>query len=255
MGNISTRLPVGTDDNALIAGFIVGGTQPKKILVRGIGPSLATFGIADPLVNPTLELHDKSGNLIAFNDDWRSDDGDAISATGIAPTNDRESALIAVLPAGNAAYTAVLRGLNQGTGVGVVQVYDLDRTAASKLANISTRGLVQTGNSVLIAGTIILGDMPQKVIIRAIGPSLDLPGKLLDPVLELRDENGTLLRANDNWRSDQEEEIKATTVPPTHDLEAAIVWTLPAQGKAYTAVVHGNGTDIGIGVVEIYALK
>jgi hypothetical protein len=255
MGNISTRLSVGKDDNALIAGFIVGGTQPKKILVRGIGPSLTNFGIANPLANPTLELHDSSGHVVAFNDDWRTDNEAAIKATGIPPSDTFESALIAVLPAGNAGYTAVLRGLNQGTGVGVIQVYDLDSSVDSKLVNISTRGLVQTGTDVLIGGTIILGDVPQKVIIRAIGPSLDVPGKLADPFLELRDENGNLIRSNDRWRSDQEAEILATGVPPSSDLEAAIIETLPARGKGYTAVVQGSDGGTGIGVVEIYALK
>jgi hypothetical protein len=139
--------------------------------------------------------------------------------------------------------------------MGVVEVYDLDSSVDSKMVNISTRGLVQTGNNVLIAGTILLGDLPQKIIIRAIGPSLNVPGKLADPFLELRDENGNLLRSNDNWRSDQEAEIIATNVPPTSDSESAVVETLPAKGKAYTAIVRGNGASTGIGVVEIYALK
>jgi hypothetical protein len=255
MGNISTRLPVGTGDDALIAGFIVGGNQPKKILVRGIGPSLASFGISNFLANPTLELHDGTGQLIAFNNDWRTDHEAEIIATGIAPTNDLEATIIATLPAGNAGYTAVLRGFNSGTGMGVAEVYDLDNSVDSKMVNISTRGLVQTGNNVLIAGTILLGDLPQKIIIRAIGPSLSVPGKLADPVLELRDENGNLVRSNDNWRSDQEAQIMATNVPPTNDLESAIVETLAANGKAYTAIVRGNGAFAGIGVVEIYALK
>jgi hypothetical protein len=200
-------------------------------------------------------LHDGTGQLIAFNNDWRTDHEAEIIGTGIPPTNDLEAAIIAVLPASNAGYTAVLRGFNAGTGVGVVEVYDLDSSVDSKMVNISTRGLVQTGNNVLIAGTILLGDMPQRVIIRAIGPSLTVPGKLADPALELRDENGGLVRSNDNWRSDQEAEIMATTIPPSNDLESAIVALLDAHGKAYTAVVRGNGGTTGIGVVEIYALK
>jgi len=255
MGNISTRLPAGTGDNALIGGFIVGGNQPKKVLIRGIGPSLADFGISDFLRDPTLELHDSTGQLIAFNNDWRADHQAEIMQTGLAPTENVEAAIIATLPAGNAGYTAVLRGFNGGTGIGVVEVFDLENSADSKLANISTRGLVQTGNNVLIAGTIVLGDLPQKVIIRAIGPSLNLPGKLADPVLELRDANGNLLRSNDNWRSDQAAEIMATTIPPPDDLEAAIVETLPGHGSAYTAVVSGVGGTTGIGVIEIYAIK
>jgi hypothetical protein len=255
MGNISTRLPVGSGDNALIVGFIVSGNQSKRVLIRGLGPSLANFGISNFLGNPTLELHDGTGQVIAFNNDWRTDHETEIFATGAAPSSDLESAIILTLPAGNSGYTAVLRGLNAGTGVGVVEVYDLDSSADSTLANISTRGVVQTGNDVLIAGTIVLGDMPQKVIIRALGPSLNLPGKLANPVLELRDGNGALLRSNDNWRSDQEGEITATNIPPPHELEAAIVAVLPAHGAAYTAVVSGAGGTTGIGVVEIYALK
>lgn len=255
MGNISTRLSVGAGDNALIAGFIVGGNQPKKILVRGIGPSLANFGISNFLANPTLELHDGAGQLMAFNNDWRTDHEPQIIATGVPPTNDLEAAIIATLPAANASYTAVLRGFNAGTGMGVVEVYDLDSSVDSRMVNISTRGLVQNGNNVLIGGTIVLGDIPQKVIVRAIGPSLTVPGKLADPVLELRDENGDLIRSNNDWRSDQEEEIMATAIPPSSDLESAIVALLDAHGKAYTAIVHGNGGTTGIGVVEIYALQ
>jgi hypothetical protein len=133
-------------------------------------------------------------------------------------------------------------------------VYDLDQNAVSKLANISTRGFVQTGDNVLIAGTILLGDLPQKVLVRAIGPSLNLPNQLADPTLELRNSNGDLIRANDNWRSDQEAEIIATMIPPTNDLESAIVVTLPAGG-AYTAIVRGLNETSGVALVEIYALN
>jgi FG-GAP-like repeat len=255
MGNISTRLPVGTGDSALIGGFIVGGNQPKKVLVRGIGPSLASFGLSNPLANPTLELHDGNGQIIAFNNDWRTDHETEIAATGIPPSHDLESAIIMTLPAGNAGYTAVLRGFDQGTGVGVIEIYDLDSAADSTLVNISVRGLVQTGNNVLIAGTIILGDTPQKVMIRAIGPSLNVPGKLANPFLELRDPNGNLLRSNDDWRSDHEAEIIATGIAPSNDREAAIIELLPAHGSAYTAVVQGVGGATGIGVVEVYGLK
>jgi len=141
------------------------------------------------------------------------------------------------------------------TGIGVVEAYDLGLAANSKLANISTRGLVQTGDDVLIAGTIVLGQTSQKVIVRAIGPSLDVAGKLEDPTLELRDGNGGLLAANNNWRSDQEAEIIATTIPPANDAESAIVSTLPANGASYTAIVRGVNNTTGIAVVEVYALN
>jgi hypothetical protein len=146
--------------------------------------------------------------------------------------------------------------VNDTTGIGVVEAYDLDRTVDSKLANISTRGLVQTDPNILIAGMIVLGPGPQKVIVRAIGPSLNISGKLADPTLELRDQNGGLVRANDNWRTGgQEAEIIASTVPPTNDAESALVEMLAGNGANYTAVVRGaNGTS-GIAVVEVYALQ
>src|SRR5206468_9776000 len=127
------------------------------------------------------------------------------------------SAIVAMLPANNSAYTAIVRGVNNGTGIGLVEVYDLDRTVDSELANISTRGFVQTGDNVLIGGLIVVGQNPLRIIVRAIGPSLSITGKLADPTLELRDANGALIRANDNWRSDQEAEIIATGIPPTND--------------------------------------
>ena len=175
LANISTRLRVETGDNALIGGFIVTGTQPKKVIVRAIGPSLPFAGT---LANPTLELRDGSGTLIRSNDDWRIGGQEAeIIATTIPPSSDLESAIVATLPANNAGYTAIVRGVNDGTGIGVVEAYDLDRSVDSKLANISTRGLVATGDNVLIGGTIVLGQTSQKVIVRAIGPSLSVTGK------------------------------------------------------------------------------
>jgi hypothetical protein len=167
-----------------------------------------------------------------------------------------ESAIVATLPANNAGYTAIVRGVNSGTGIGVVEAYDLDRTTDSKLANISTRGFVQTGDNVLIAGTIVLGQIPQKVIIRAIGPSLPIAGKLENPTLELRDQNGGLLDANDNWvDSSNKQAIIDSTIPPANDLEAAIVATLQANGASYTAIVRGVNNTTGIAVVEVYALQ
>jgi hypothetical protein len=224
------------------------------VIVRAIGPSLPVTG---PLADPTLELRDSVGGLIRSNDDWRIGGQEAeIMATTIPPSNDLESAVVETLPANNAAYTAIVRGANNGTGVGLVEAYDLDQAVDSKLANISTRGLVQTEDNVLIAGTIVLGSSPQRVLVRAIGPSLTLTGKLADPFLELRDGNGTLIRSNDNWRiGGQEAEIMATTIPPPDDLEAALVETLPAGGAAYTATVRGVGGTTGIAVVEIYALN
>jgi hypothetical protein len=243
-------LRVETGENVLIGGFIVTGTQPKRVIVRAIGPSLPFAGF---LANPTLELRDSGGALIRSNDDWRSDQEAEIIATTIPPSNDLESAIVAILPANNSAYTAIVRGVNDGTGVGVVEAYDLNRAVNSKLANISTRGLVQTGDNVLIGGLIVLGQNPLRVIVRAIGPSLPVAGALANPMLELRDGNGGLIDSNDDWRSDHESEIIATTIPPSNDLESAIVRNL-APGN-YTAVVRGVGDTTGVGVVEAYNLN
>jgi hypothetical protein len=252
LANISTRLRVETGENVLIGGFIVTGTQPKKVIIRGIGPSLP---FADRLENPTLELYGPNG-LIEANDNWMdSPNRQAIVDSTIPPSHDLEAAIVAILPANNSSYTAIVRGAGGGIGVGVVEAYDLDPSADSKLANISTRGFVQTADNVLIAGTIVLGAQDQKVIVRAIGPSLPLPGKLGNPTLELRDQNGALLEENDNWvDSPNKQAIIDSTVAPASDLESAIVRTLPSNGASYTAIVRGAGNTTGIAVVEVYAL-
>jgi hypothetical protein len=252
LANISTRLLVETGNNVLIGGFIITGTQPKKVIVRALGPSLPLAGV---LADPVLELHGPGTFATITNDNWRSDQEAEIIATGIPPTNDLESAIVATLPANNSAYTAIVRGVNNSTGIGVVEAYDLDQTVDSKLGNIATRGLVQTGDNVLIAGTIVLGQTSQNVIVLALGPSLGVPGQLADPTLELRDVNGGLIASNDNWRSDQEAEIIATGIPPSNDLESAIVATLPANGASYTAIVRGVNGTTGVAVVEVFALN
>jgi hypothetical protein len=252
LANISTRLRVDTGDNVLIGGFIVTGTQQKKVLLRAIGPSL---NLAGQLADPTLELHDSSGALLAFNDNWKdAPNKQAIIDSTIPPSNDLESAILMSLDPG--AYTAIVRGVNNTTGIGLVEAYDLDRKADSKLANLSTRGLVQTGDNVLIGGTIVLGQASQKVIVRAIGPSLTNAGvanALQDPILELHDGSGTLIASNDNWKDTQRAEIEATTIPPSNDLESAIVRTLTPG--SYTAIVRGVNNGTGVALVEVYALN
>jgi hypothetical protein len=252
LANISTRVLVETGDNVLIGGFIITGTQPKKVIVRAIGPSLSSSS-PDALADPVLELRDATGALIGSNDNWRSDQEAEIVATGVAPSNTLESAIVAILPANNSAYTAIVYGANNGTGIGVVEAYDLDRTVDAKLANISTRAFVQTGDNVLIGGLIVLGQNPLRVIVRAIGPSLAGAGALADPTLELHDINGALIASNDNWRSDQEAEIIATTIPPSNDLESAILRDL-APGN-YTAIVRGVSGTTGIALVEAFGLN
>ncbi len=254
LGNIATRLRVGTGDNALIGGFIVTGTQAKKVIVRGIGPSLAGFGVQGALANPTLELRDGSGMLIAANDNWKDTQQAAIEATGVAPKNDLESAIVATLPANNSAYTAILRGKDNSTGIGVVEAYDLETTVDSQLGNISSRGFVDTGDNVLFGGFIVGPNT--KVGVRAIGPSLGkfgIANPLQDPTLELHDGNGALINSNDNWKSSQEAEIRAAGLAPSDDREAALIQTLAAG--SYTAIVKGVGNTTGIGVVEAYKLQ
>jgi hypothetical protein len=253
LANISTRLRVETGDNVLIGGFIVTGSQPKKVIIRAIGTSLP---FADKLADPTLELHGPNG-LIEANDNWvDSPNKQAIIDSTIPPSSDLESAVVAVLPANGAAYTAIVRGANGGTGIGVVEAYDLDTAANSRLANISTRGFVQTGDNVLIAGTIVVGPSSQKVLIRGIGPSLPVAGKMANPFLELRDSNGAVMQSNDNWvDSPNKQAIMDTSVPPTNDLESAIIATLPGNNASYTAVLRGVNNTTGIAVVEVYALQ
>jgi plastocyanin len=263
--NISTRLRVQTGENVMIGGFIITGTAPKRVILRAIGPSLINAGIQEFLADPVIEVHDASTTLVT-NDNWKTrSDGSSqqaeIEATTVAPTDALESAVVATLPANNANYTAIVSGKNGTTGIGVVEVYDLDQAANSRLANISTRGLVQTGSNVMIGGFILGGGSGNmNLIVRAIGPSLTaagVSGALADPTLELRDGNGGLLRSNNNWKtrpdgSSQETEIRATGVQPQNDLESAILANLPPG--AFTAIVAGNNGTTGVGVVEVYRL-
>jgi hypothetical protein len=258
LGNISTRLRVETDDNVLIGGFIVTGTQPKRVIVRAIGPSLTGTGIPGALANPTLELRDGNGALLRSNDDWMdAPNHQEIIDSTLAPTNDLESAILLTLPANNSVYTATVRGVSGGTGVGLVEAYDLDLGANSLLANISTRGLVQTDDNVMIGGFIVVGNTPKRVIVRAIGPSLTtVPNRLANPTLELRNGNGTLLQANDDWMdAPNRQEIIDSTLAPTDDLESAILMTLPAGNSSYTAIVRGVNGTTGVALVEAYSLQ
>ncbi|MDQ3117180.1 MAG: hypothetical protein M3Q86_11355 [Verrucomicrobiota bacterium] len=244
--NISTRLRVQTGDNVLIGGFIITGTDPKEVVVRAIGPSLGAFGITDPLPNPILELHYPDGTTVVTNNDWRATQEAEIIATGLAPTNNLESAILATLDPGN--YTAIVRGVNGGTGVGVVETYDLSEEVDSALANISTRGLVETGDNVMIGGIIVGPETAPSgsILLRGIGPSLGAFGianPLANPTMEFRDVNGVLITSNDNWKSTQQAAIEATGLQPTNDLEAAILATLGAGN--YTAILSGVGGTTG----------
>src|SRR5450432_631650 len=236
--NLSTRLRVLTGDNVLDAGFIVLGAGSKSVLIRGLGPSLADAGLMGTLADPTLELHSGATDaIIATNDNWKDTQQAAIESTGIPPAHDSESAMVVTVTQG--AYTVIERGKNDTTGIGLVDIYDLAPGASPELANISTRGFVDTGDNVMIAGFIVAGleGESSSVIVRGLGPSLasaGLAGTLQDPMLELRDSQGSLIAANDDWKTDQQSIIEATGIPPADDAEAAIVATL-APGP-YTVI-------------------
>jgi hypothetical protein len=254
--NISTRMRVQSGDNVLIGGFIVTGTELKRVILRGIGPSLTPFGVPGALQDTTLELF--SGNTsIGFNDNWQDSQGPEIQATGLQPSESRESAIIQTLAPG--AYTAVLRGKDDTEGVGVVEGYDLNSNIPTKFANVSTRGFVETGDNVMIGGFIVGaglgndGGGSARVVVRAIGPSLapfGVTNALADPTLELHDGNGAIIGFNDNWQDSQGPEIQATGLAPTEPNESAILRTLVTG--AYTAIVRGNGDGTGVGLVEAY---
>jgi hypothetical protein len=262
-------LSVGTGDNALIEGFIVQGPagSTKKIIVRAIGPSLVPFGVNDALVNPTLEIHDANSTTVATNDDWRvtqtgglitGDQSGEISASSLAPSDDRESAIIADLAPGS--YTALVRGSGNTTGTGVVDAYDLSGSSPAQLANVATRGLVQPGDGLMIGGFIIR-NAPVRAVVCAIGPSLvgfGISNALSDTTLELHDQNGILLIANDDWKvrsdgSSQQAELEATGLQPSDDREAAFLTIL--QPGQYTAQLRGKPETTGIGVVQVYFLQ
>lgn len=251
-GNISTRLRVGTGDNALIGGFIVSGSGAKTVMVRALGPSLGAAGVQGALNDPVLELNGANG-IIAANDNWQQAPNTCDIPNGFAPSDARESVLVTTLAPGS--YTAVVRGAGGQTGIGLVEAYDLSAGGNSTLANISTRGDVQGGDDVLIGGFITVGGST-RVIVRALGPSLSgqgVPGALQDTTLELYDVNGAAVATNNDWQESQAVEIEGTSIPPADPRESAIVRNL-APG-AYTAIVRGNNGTTGVALVEVYNLQ
>ena len=278
--NISTRAFVQTGDNVVIGGFVIERAQPnfspgppKRVIIRALGPELTQYGIPNALANPTLELHNRTGALIASNDNWRttviggiitSDQVLDILRSGYAPGDGRESAIIADLPPGN--YTAIVRGVNDTTGVALAEVYDLNADTNSILGNISTRAFVQTDDNVMIGGFIVQGTATKRVILRAIGPELaappfNVPDALANPTLELHDETGALIATNDNWRTtiiggiittNQVRDIIASGLAPADGRESAIIAELPAGN--YTAILRGVNNTTGVALVEAYDL-
>ena len=254
LANISTRTRVGRGESVEIAGFIVTGNAPKKVIVRAIGSSLASSGLSNALADPFLELHDEAGRIIAQNDNWRDSQETEILASGLPPNNDAESAIVMTLPPGH--YTAVLQGRDGGEGIALAEVYDLDPAANSTLANISTRGAVNGGDGVMIGGFILRGSEDSTVIVRALGPSLvssGVVGALSDPTLTVYDQSGTIVASNDDWADTQGSELEAFGMGSTSSHDSALIATLPPG--SYTAIVSGAHDENGIALVEVYHLN
>jgi hypothetical protein len=256
--NDSTRLRTGSGNDVMIGGFIVGGSVKKKVVVRGIGPSIKMNGAPLPgtLPDPVIELHKSDGTILMANDDWKTTQRSEIEASGLAPTDDRESAISISLDPGN--YTVVLSGKNGVSGIGLVEAYDVEQGSPARLLNISTRGQVQTGDNVMIGGVILGGSDYARVIFRGLGPSIavngvPVPGTLSDPTLELHDGNGAPLVFNDNWKDTQRTEIEQSGLAPTDDREAAIIGSF-APGQ-YTVILRGKNDTTGLGLVEAYKLN
>ncbi len=258
--NLSTRLSIGTDSNVGIAGFVIKGTTPKRVLIRVLGPSLTAFGVQGALVDPYLEVRDSAGALVQANDNWQDSQKDAINAANLAPPNNLDCALIVTLPPGpsatvGASYTAVVRGNASQQGVALVEVYDLDDAAINSHAvNVSTRGRVLLGDSVMIAGIVIKGTLPRKVVIRALGPTLTpfgVVGALPDPTIRVANSSGATVATNDDWRNGPSAaELQALNLAPVSEKEPALVLTL--DPGAYTAIVSGTGNTTGVALVEVY---
>ncbi len=254
LANISTRGLVQAGDNVLIGGFIVGGVGSKTVLIRALGPSLASMGVAAPLADPRLTLY-TGQSALGSNDNWNtSPDFAAIVATGLQPPSFQESAILVTLGPGE--YTAVMQGNAGGTGVGLIEVYDVGGANTARLVNLSTRGRVGTGEDVLIGGFIISGPTPKTVLVRGLGPGLSgfqVQDPLADPTLSLQS-GGAEIAQNDDWQAAANAAaIAATGFAPPDAAESAILITL-APGQ-YTAIVSGVGGTTGTGLVEIYEVE
>lgn len=256
--NSSTRLHTGRGDDVLIGGFILAGPAKKNVVLRGLGPSLKINGspVAGTLQDPVIELRQSDGTILGVNDNWKDTQPNEIQNAGLAPGDDREAALSISLDPGN--YTVVLSGKSGSTGLALVEAYDIDRGAAARMLNISTRGRVQTGQNVMIGGVILGGTDYSRVIFRGLGPSLSVSGipvsgRLDDPTLELHDGNGATIAFNDDWKDSHLAEIQASGFAPSDDREAVVIGNFP-PGQ-YTAIVRGKDDTTGIALVDAYKLN
>lgn len=252
--NISARAHAGTGDAAAIGGFIVTGSTPKKVLLRALGPSMQALGVPRSLAlpDPEPELRNGRGEIIGHNFNWRDSQETEIAATGLAPSDDAEAAILMVLPPGP--YTAIVRGTGGQTGLSLVEVYDLDPNTESALGNVSVRGMVGPGDDLMIAGFVVRGYEATTVVLRGLGPSVagsGVPNALIDPTLELRDQDGVLVAANDDWQNGAGE-VEATGLAPAFPVEAAIRKALPAG--SYTALLRDKTSVPKIGLIEVYRL-
>jgi uncharacterized delta-60 repeat protein len=255
VANISTRARIGTGENVGIGGFIVTGSAPKKIIVRAVGPSLQASGLpaSETLSDPRIELRDSTGALVAHNNNWRDSQENDIASSGFSMGHDLEAAILVTVPPGH--YTAIVAGADGGEGVALVEAYDLDPAVDSALANISTRGVIQTGDNIMIGGFILRGSQSPKVVVRALGPSLTGSGitaVLADPTVELHDQSGAIIASNNDWKETQQAELAELGFALSNDRESALIATLPPG--PYTTVVHGNGGQTGVGLLEVYKL-
>jgi hypothetical protein len=255
--NLSTRGWVGTGDQVLIGGLILDGSQATTVIVRALGRSVSAYGVASPLNDPLIEVHDANGSIIAQNDDWiESADAQTIASYHLDPSNSIESAVLATLKPGS--YTAIVRSFDNGdgdvTGVGLVEAYDLHANTGGRARNISTRGEVLTGDNVLIAGFIIGGSQPKEVIVRGLGPSVadkGVTGALADPWIEVHDSTGRVIASNDNWQSDPNAaRVQALGLAPNHPVESALDLTL--SPGSYTVIMRGVNDSTGVGLAEVY---
>jgi hypothetical protein len=258
--NISTRALIGTGEDVLIGGFIIQGSAPATVILRGIGYSLTAVGLTNAISDPVITVYDSAGGIVATNDDWfTSANAETISSFHLDPPNSIESALFLTLNPGS--YTAIVQGFSDGTspaatGVGLFELYDL-HTTSGRAGNLSTRGQVQGGDDVMIGGFIIGGSQSKQLVVRAIGPSLSSAGianPLADPLLELHDANGNIIQSNDDWQSGPDAQtIASEGLAPTNAKESALLATL--NPGSFTAIVRGVNGATGLALVEIYDLS